>query len=79
MKMYAKNWDAIKLDICAYIHIHIYIYIYISVGLWCEIQTSINENINNDIEDYTKYGLFLKVFGLMLSYPQYSKHAHCHI
>jgi hypothetical protein len=50
--MYARNWDAIKLDICAYI--------YISVGLWCEIQTSINENINNDIEDYTKYGLFKK-------------------
>jgi hypothetical protein len=31
---------------------------YISVGLWCKIQTSINENINNDIEDYTKYGPF---------------------
>jgi hypothetical protein len=55
------------------------IYIYISVGPWCEIQTSINENINNDIEDYTKYGLFLKVFRLMLSCPQDSKHAHCHI
>ncbi len=45
--------------------------IYINVGLWCGIQTSINENMNNDIEDYTKYGLFKKIFGLMLSYPQY--------
>lgn len=43
---------------------------YISVGLWCEIQTSINENINNDIEDYTKHGPFKKVFGLMLSCSQ---------